>query len=569
MKHRSEHDRRTRTTAALLAAGLGLTALVAVASPAAGQVAVDRAAATAAPHRPGKAATVDPVSWAPCMEGFDCATVQVPLDHDRPDGPTIDIALVRAPATSPDRRIGSLFLNPGGPGGSGIELALGITPFMPRELRERFDIVGFDPRGVGSSTPLRCYPTLAEALADVPVAPYPATTAEEDLQIAADRRLVDACRHRAGPILTHMSTADVARDLDLLREAVGDRTLTYFGASYGAVLGQTYANLYPDRVRALALDAVPDPRAWVGEGPEGSTVPIGTRMASARSAQQTLEEFFRLCDEAGPACAFSGDASERFAALMAKLRVAPMELPGGQGTVTDSSLTAQTLSGLYFRGAWPDTARLLQQVEAAAPAADIRATVETLRVTLGADEPPAQEAYPNRIEASVGVACADAANPRGHRRYREAADAAEDEFGYFGRRWTWAWSPCAVWPAEARADRYDGPWTARTANPVLLVGNLYDPATGYHGAVAASQLLENSRLLTYTGWGHTAFLSGDPCVDQTIESYLVSPSTPDGDVVCQAQGSPFTAVGAQAATVPHSLVAPTIPEPLRRALNEL
>jgi pimeloyl-ACP methyl ester carboxylesterase len=369
-----------------------------------------------------------------------------------------------------------------------------------------------------------------------------------------------------------MSTADVARDLDLLRQAVGDDALTYLGFSYGSVLGQTYANLFPGRVRALAIDGVVDPRAWAGTGVQGRTVPVGTRLRSAESARATLGEFFRLCDEAGPECAISGGAADRYAELTDRLRVAPIELTDPFGTrvvVTRQDVVAITLGALYTPRAWPDLARYLGTAMEPASAGEVGASLATLRARLGLDERDAeQESYPNLVEGTNGVACADAVNPRSDRWYRRAADAAEARDGYFGRLWTWTWSACLRWPAQAGLDRYDGPWTARTAHPVLVVGNLYDPATGHHGAVAASRLLPSSTLLTYTGWGHTAYLAGNACVDATVTQYLLAPDAAGDDVVCEAQGSPFTSFGiARAATAASPVVTATLPESVRRALR--
>jgi pimeloyl-ACP methyl ester carboxylesterase len=195
------------------------------------------------------------------LEAFQCATAVVPLDYDRPKGRQITVALARLPASDPGRRIGSLFLNPGGPGGSGVDMVLQGGPFLfSDEVRARFDLVGFDPRGIMRSTPLRCYETLDEALADwLTPFPFPVTREEERIWVRSDRAVARACAERGGPILDHMSTANVARDMDLLRRAVGDAKLSYVGYSYGSYLGATYANLFPGKVRALVVDGVLDP----------------------------------------------------------------------------------------------------------------------------------------------------------------------------------------------------------------------------------------------------------------------------------------------------------------------
>jgi pimeloyl-ACP methyl ester carboxylesterase len=306
----------------------------------------------ALPSASSSAVAVPRVSWSACRDGFQCATVPAPLDYDDPHGVQIGISVIRLPAGEPRQRIGSLLLNPGGPGGSGVDLARGLAKILPLELRARFDIVGFDPRGINGSTPLRCFDTYEQALANRPPFPYPDTPAEERALRAADDKLAAACARHGGVILDHMSTADAARDMDLLRGVFGDRQLTYLGFSYGSVLGQTYANLFPSRVRALVIDGVIDPIAWTtGHGSEARTTPLGTRLGSADGAGRTLGEFFRLCDAAGPDCAFSGNASGRYAALGERLRGHPVTIidpaTGKTSTLTYNVLIAATLGALY------------------------------------------------------------------------------------------------------------------------------------------------------------------------------------------------------------------------------
>ena len=495
-----------------------------------------------APLAVAGASAAAPVFWMPCRDGFQCATVQVPLDYDRPAGTKISLSLIRLPAGSPQRRIGSLFINPGGPGGSGVDVVRGVAQFLPLELRGRFDIVGFDPRGIIRSTPLRCFDTFDQAVSVLPPFAFPVTPGEENVQRAADRALASACARRGGPILAHMSTADVARDMDYLRHALGDRKLNYLGFSYGSFLGQTYANLFPGRVRALVIDGVLDPIAWTtGRGSEALTVPFSTRLRSDQGAQRTLREFFRLCDAAGADCAFSGNSRQRFAALARQLRQHPLEVQdpsGGTFTFTYADLIATTLGTLYAAVLWPDFAAFLADVEAQASAAAVGRSLATVRAGLGLAT-RYQEPYPNFVEGFPGVACSDTVNPDSFAAWQRAADVSEQRFGYFGRPWTWASSICLPWPDRAGQDRYLGPWTARTSSPVLVVGNYFDPATRYQGAVTASRLLPNSRLLSYAGWGHTAFLSGNFCIDNHVTRYLVSTRTPPAGTVCHPQGSPF------------------------------
>ena len=224
------------------------------------------------------------IGWSKCYakQGpFQCGTVQVPLDYDSPNGATISLAVIRLQATDPAHRIGSLLLNPGGPGGSGVDYVLGAGPFLyTDEVRARFDLVGFDPRGIARSTALRCFGNDRQwAPLFLPIA-FPSNPAEEQLWMDADLYLDSACAQRGGRIADHMSTANVARDLDVLRQAVGDAKLNYAGVSYGTFLGQTYANMFPNRIRTMIIDGVLDPIAWTTGSGDGSTVPFSTRLHS-------------------------------------------------------------------------------------------------------------------------------------------------------------------------------------------------------------------------------------------------------------------------------------------------
>jgi len=511
------------------------------------------------------------LSWAPCRDGFECATVHVPLDYDRRDGVKVSLSVVRMPAARPSARIGSLLINPGGPGGSGVDVVRAIAPFLPLTLRARFDIVGLDPRGVIGSTPLRCFKTFEEAVAVLPPFAFPVTSRQENVQRIADRTLATACARHGGPIVGHMSTADVARDMDVLRDAMGDRRLNYLGFSYGSFLGQTYANLFPHRIRAMAIDGVIDPVAWTTGRGDGRAVPFSTRLGSDQGAQRTLNQFFRLCDRALGDCAFSDHARRRYAHLARRLRHHPLTVrdPSGAFQFTYADLIGTTLGAMYAPVTWPDLAVFLASIQAQKSPTTAGRALSAVRAGLGLAEAP-QEEYPNYVEGRPGVACSDSVNPDSFSAWRNTADKAERRHGYFGRPWTWVSSICLPWPSRAGQDRYLGPWTARTSSPVLVVGNYFDPATRYRGAVTAARLLANSRLLSYAGWGHTAFLSGNYCIDSKVTRYLASTRVPAPGTICRPAGSPFgptsalTRTRAQAAA---TAVMARLPEAVRQAVS--
>jgi pimeloyl-ACP methyl ester carboxylesterase len=514
--------------------------------------------------------------WTTCEAGFQCATAKVPLDYDQPHGPKISLALIRMPATDRAHKLGSIFLNPGGPGGSGVDFVRVLGPSLfSAQVRARFDLVGFDPRGIARSTPLQCFDTLQDALAVVPTFAFPVTTNEEHVWVESDRTVATACARRAGPILDHMATADVARDLDLLRQAVGDAKLTYYGISYGSYLGATYANLFPGKVRALTVDGVLDPVAWTtGRRGEAHKLPFSTRLRADQGALATLRQFFNLCDQGGAACAFSaGNPRQRFDRLAERLREQPAQLPDGQGGTAPfrySDLIVVTLGAMYEAGSWPFLADLLQELDTltSAPATAAAATkaatgARRLRARLGA---LAEPTYENLVEGAAGVFCSETDNPSKVKAWSRAGAAADRRGNYFGRPWTWLSSVCQPWPGED-ADRYDSPFDHATANPVLVIGNRYDPATRYQGAVTLDRLLPRSRLLTLDGWGHTAlFLSA--CIDAHLNRYLLTGQVPARGTVCEPDVVPFASRAASAlkTSAPSKRVA-VIPPRLRTALG--
>ncbi len=523
-------------------------------------------------------AAVPVLRWTGCGGGFECTTATVPLDYDHPTGRTIELALLRRPADDQAHKIGSVFVNPGGPGGSGVDFVAEFgQDLFSDQVRARFDVIGFDPRGVGRSKPLRCFRTGDEAL-EAFSTPYefPVKRAEENVWIAADRRVARACADRHPAILDHMATADVARDLDLLRRAVGDRGLTYWGISYGSILGATYANLFPGKVRALALDGVADPVAWfTGRFGIGHVVPAFNRVGASRGSFATLEQFFALCDAGGPRCALSkGSPRHRFEALAAKLRVRPVviDVDGSPFEFGYDELVSITLDFLYQPDEWPELAEGIRDVEAAVAArtpaaAHAVARVPAFGTRLSAARAAAQEPYPNEVDAEPGVTCSDTDNPSHVAAWRVVARVSDVLSPYFGRPWTWLTSICQQWPGND-ADRYTGPFTAKTANPVFLVNPRYDPATPYRGARAVARLMPNARLLTVNGWGHTSFFAGSACAHRAVSRYLLQVVVPARGTVCGVDHVPFTAQNTAASAARRSEAARTflIPSALRRAM---
>lgn len=512
----------------LALAGALLTGVLTAAAGAPGAAATPAALPT-----PAAAAPVPRLHWDACGGGFQCTRATVPLDYDAPRGASISLALIRLPATAPSRRIGSLFVNPGGPGGSGVDMVRGSARALwSASVRARFDIVGFDPRGVARSSPMRCYrSSAAEAAAIGQLPPFPVGREQVVRFISTWTKFGAQCLQNNAAIMQHMATADVARDLDLLRRAAGDKSLTYDGVSYGSYLGDTYADLFPARVRALIIDGVLDPVQWATGTGNGHRTPFTTRIRSARGAHETLQQFFMLCRQGGSACSFNkgGDPKAKYYTLLDRARKHPIVLqtPDGPLRLTYADIASETRAILYSPYDFPALADALQLLWKATSGA---------AVTLPPGRRPAT-AYNNQQDSFLGVSCTDTVNPHNPFAWPVAAHAEDRRYRPFGSVWTYASQACATWPARD-ADRYRGPFTARTANPVLVIGNTYDPATPYQGAQTAARLLPRARLLTLHGWGHTS-LGKSTCIDRYVTAYLVRKALPAQGTVCAPDYVPF------------------------------
>ena len=480
---------------------------------------------------------------------YECTSVNVPLDHDRPNGPAMSLALVRLPASDPDVRRGSVFLNPGGPGGSGVDFALFFGPFAPfvwGPVANQYDIVGFDPRGIARSTPLRCFGTIDQAVQVFPPVPFPFSQDEVALFEAGGTLLDDQCTQRGNKVLEHMSTASAARDLDLLRAAVGDERLNYVGLSYGSYLGQTYANLFPDRVGAFVIDGVLDPNAWANVAGE---VPFTVALRSDEGAQETLDEFVRQCDAAGAGnCALAPGAQARLDALLTSLRDEPILITdpetGESFPYLYSFAVVDLLVALYNPFGYAEAAEFFAFLESQADPAALGAARQAMQRSVGLVNKRGFPNYPNFVEGAVGVACEDTNSPKSYEEWFAAGKAATEQFGVFGEAWTWALSPCASW-SSADAGVYTGPYDTATSSPPLVIGNLYDPATRYEGAVTANGLLDDSVLVTVDEPGHTS-LGLNVCAGLLTGRYLADPvdyAELVGNETCPSEGNWFDKAG--------------------------
>ncbi|MFF2660532.1 alpha/beta hydrolase [Kitasatospora sp. NPDC058032] len=523
-------------------------------------VAGSAAAAVAAPSAgPAPEAKVAPVDWKPCNPDpsqpdpkiYDCAVYQVPLDYDHPNGETTGIAMMRRRASDPAKRIGSLFINPGGPGGSGYMWA--TTTRFGKDVQDRFDQIGFDPRGVERSNPLKCFTTDEEAAGvNDRMVGVPVTKAEIARTIDATEDYSDACSRNAGPLIEHMSTINVVRDLDRMRRAVGDSKLNFVGFSYGTLIGATYAGMYPDKVRALIVDGNVDPNLRMHNG-------IEYDRQRATGFEVALAEYLKRCQTAGaPRCAFGdGDTRTKFDSLRDRLRTGPATLPDGT-QVTLSSFTGQVANALYAQSRQAPLAKSLQALysvvnapaaaaQGLAPVAPVDpAVVEDAKV-LATEVPNAlREALPETAysadDSYYGVNCQDKPYPSNPWTFVNLAKAWEKESPTFGRYQAFDGPTCSSWPAPARdAERFTGPWNKKTAAPVMVVGNLYDPATNYTFSQRMQRQLGNAVLVSVDVVEHCA-VGRSKELGKLVTDYLVNQKAPAAGQLLKPDAEAFPPV---------------------------
>ncbi|WP_033260643.1 alpha/beta hydrolase [Amycolatopsis vancoresmycina] len=534
-------QRRVRAFALVgaLVAGVGLAGPAGTAA-AAEDAAVQPAAVGATPAVAWGACESDVLAGVPAdqVKFYSCARYRVPIDHDNASLGTIDIALLKRAARTPAKRVGSLFLNPGGPGGPGLTLPIaGEAIFRPQVL-DRFDLIGFDPRGVGASNPLRCFTTQEDADevfgAQVGV---PLSRAEISKTLASYRDYGRFCRNNAGSLLNHMSTKDVVRDLDTLRAAVGDRKLTYVGFSYGTLIGSTYAAMFPKQSRAIVIDGNVDPALRTSDGVEYDR-------ERAQGFEISLDGFLKRCDQVGAKCAFSdGDPRAKFDELREYLRKQPITLPGAD-PLDISGFTGGVSSALYSPASFARLAEELQTLYTAihpagaqtqvVPATPLKVITPNKRGL--ADRNP--DSPYTGDDSYFAVNCSDKPFRIDQAEVPDIAAKWERESRTFGRYQAFAdTAACPVWPVK-RPDAYRGPWRARTDVPVVVVGNYYDPATQYRFAQRMAAELGNTRLLSVDAFGHC--ILGDALgVDQAVADYLTDLEVPASGQVFQPNVQPF------------------------------
>jgi pimeloyl-ACP methyl ester carboxylesterase len=450
--------------------------------------------------------TPPPLGWSGCAPDRQCSTLVVPVDYTSPGGARIGIALRRRPASDPAHRIGSLILNPGGPGGSGIAALDQDLSLLPSSVLAHFDVIAFDPRGIGASEALRC---TGDAYGGPDPDPDPQTPGAIATLLAADRDYADACARAGGALLAHLGTADVARDMEELRIAVGDAGLTYLGLSYGTFLGAEYAVMFPTHVRAMVLDGAIDPSLTTEQLAD----------AQAQGFEQSLQAFFAWCRASRCAWQPTGEPHAAFQAIATALRAHPLGV--GSQTLGPAQFYTGTFGTLYARSFWPSLARSLSAV-----AAGNGAPMLGLYHGYEHSGDPTFDGDTNNA-----VTCLDHPVPSDPAVYPARASRAAALAPDFGALFAWGGLTCAVWPVPASSLRVPAPARAPGSPPILVVGTTGDPATPYLWAQALASQLAHGVLLTRVGQDHVAIFYSS-CVRSWDARYLVNLAPPPSGTVC-------------------------------------
>ena len=478
-----------------------------------------RPSTTSAPDTEGVADDLLPfysqeLTWTECGVGFDCTDVTAPLDWEDPGKGEITLSVVRHRAEGTP--VGSLLTNPGGPGASGVDLILNSLDYaVGADLIENFDVIGFDPRGVGASTAVTCYdaPQMDEYLYSIPAAARGTAEWEAEL-LDSHKAFAEACDANSGGILPYITTVNAARDMDLIRAVLGDKQLNYLGYSYGTFLGATYAKLYPEKAGRLVLDGAIDPAV---PGLEvGATQALGFESA--------LRAYMQDCLDSGE-CPFNGTVDEAMTdlgALLASVDSTPLKSGDGRMLGADSLMTA-IIAALYSQDSWGYLTQALDEALQGDPTsalflADFYNGRENGTYT------------DNSAEAFRAYNCMD--YPVEDDPAAEAAIDAKIAQGAptIAPYWTGPDS-CSVWPYPPTGTR--GEIKAEGAGPILVIGTTNDPATPYEWSESLANQLEEGVLITRVGEGHTGYNKGNACVDDAVEAFLLDDVVPEDGLRCE------------------------------------
>jgi pimeloyl-ACP methyl ester carboxylesterase len=473
---------------------------------------------------------VPTLDWQDCGDGFTCASAAVPLDYTRPGRAVYHVALIKKPATGPGTPLGSLFTNPGGPGASGVDFVRGTAGSIYAKLNKQYDLVGFDPRGTGASdAALDCKANQEQQ--GIYSIPYTTPDTDPDALLARTRGYVNQCVQLNRPLLPYVTTGNVARDLDLLRQAVGDKKLNYLGFSYGTFVGATYSALFPNKLGRVVLDGPVDADAYINH-------PTEDLQAQTSAFERELDRFFQACAADQKTCqGFGGkDPHAAFDALVANADAHPIPAAGfapDPRPVTGDEILNATIFNLYSKPYW---AKYIAPELAAAAAGDGSGIRADSDFALGYD--PASGTFDPSNDRYFLIGAVEQRYGDNLDRYFRLGKASYDAFDHFWFNSGYVELNYGLLPIEPNG-RYGGPFKIPNgASTPLVVATTYDPATPYRGAKALVKDLGNARLLTMVGDGHTAYGGNSACIDAAVDGYMLAGTLPDAGTTCQ-QEVPF------------------------------
>lgn len=490
--------------------------------------------------------TVPSLNWADCQGGFECANAQVPLDYRDPQGRTITLAVVRKKAADQGAKKGTLFLQPGGPGNSGVDFVRNNYADLPASLRDNFDVFGYDVRGVGRSSQVVCWddPTYTQAVTAAKGTPGPDAYEPAVRQAAS---FVQGCQDNAGGLVPYVGTGYVARDVDLLRQALGEEQLTYYGRSFGSYIGTVYAAVYPERVRALVLDGGYDPEHYANK-------PYAYDRSQYLALDGAMGRFLDWCKADQATCGFGdGDPRGAFEKLKADLDANPVQAANG-GQANGYTLVYRLMFNINEgKVIWPSLGEALRKAQ------QRDNTSFLLR-------PPSPASY-DFLNPNVAVECVDKDYPRDAALLKRQVTRNAELAPLLGP--AMAYGPptydhqhataCAQWTGD-KPSRYAGSFRAQGSAPILVLGTTGDPDTPYQDAVALSRKLDNGRLLTFKAEGHTAF-GRSACATDAVTGYLVDLEVPARGTTCADETQPPS-------STPKTAPAGTTLGELRNGVNE-
>jgi pimeloyl-ACP methyl ester carboxylesterase len=465
------------------------------------------------------------------------------MDYDNPSGRQVRIKVARVPAASKKNRIGALFFNFGGPGGTSVDyLRSRGASTLWHTLNQHFDIIGFDPRGVGESRPrIDCQANQeTQGIYSQPF-PTPLDFDAADL-VAKDQGYIAQCQRNNGPILSHVSTANVARDMDQIRKGLGEDKLNYLGFSYGTFLGATYASLFPHRYRSMVLDGPIDADAYINK-------PWRDLSEQTAGFERALGRFFQACAGNQAACSnFGGkDPWDAYDQLVEQANAHPIPATGygiDHRPVDGDDLNFFMMNDLYAKELWPEMGAALAE----AKHGDATLIREIVDSDYGRNP---DGSYSNGLDLYFTIGASEQRYPANKQFYFDRGDEAWGQYDHFWLNNGYVELNYGLWPSHD-TDAFDGPFKVpSSAQTPLVVATTYDPATPYRGALRLVHQLGNARLITMRGDGHTAYGGESKCIDDAVNKYLRSITLPAKGRECK-QDTPFAAPEATASLAPRA-----------------